>query len=170
MFVLFFQLWLEVSHRSRWKHCITYIWSSDRWMFWNWIKSFPHEPINVYIDLKDFIVTEKKKSLHASLHACISLTSTHPKHTLLHANQMEYVKKNKGWRVLTQILKAQLSDLPGLPIIISEPSPITFPHLCLLLSVSTHLPSLPPSSSPTIPVFITLYFCLSAHLFISPPF
>lgn len=64
--------------------------------------------------------------------------------------------QNKRFGVLTQILKAQLLDLPGLPTLIS-----VFPHLCLLPSASTSLP-LSTSSIPP--------YHLSSHLilFVSP--
>ena len=68
--------------------------------------------------------------------------------------------QNKGFGVLTQILKAQLLDLPGLPTLISLLSPC----LCHLPSASTP-PSLPPSSIPSLSLLISFYLRLPPSLF-----
>lgn len=68
--------------------------------------------------------------------------------------------QNKGLVVLTQILKAQLLDLPGLPNLISSLSPLSFP-------ISAFYPPLPlhRRARLTIPLFISFHLCLPPRLF-----
>lgn len=96
-----------------------------------------------------------KGTSDVSLYAHISHTNTHT------CTSQGTRGQNKGLRVLTQILKAQLLDLPGLPILISLLSPLTFPisafyPLPPFLPLSLHHPS-----CLTISSLLSFYLCLS---------